>query len=64
MFTPTRDEARRFFIDAWAKYRAGAPIEGLEKTAVAIVAASAAIRSPTNGPKPSPAATARYATGG
>ncbi len=38
MFTPTRDEARRFFIDAWAKHRAGAPIEGLEKTAVALVA--------------------------
>jgi Domain of unknown function (DUF1841) len=38
MFTPTRDEARRFFVDAWAKYRAGAPIEGLEKTAVGLVA--------------------------
>src|SRR4051812_48227214 len=38
MFTPTRDEARRFFVDAWAKYRAGAPIEGLERTAVALVA--------------------------
>jgi Domain of unknown function (DUF1841) len=38
MFTPTRDEARRFFVDAWAKYRAGAPIEGLEKTAVSLVA--------------------------
>jgi Domain of unknown function (DUF1841) len=37
MFTPTRDEARRFFVDAWAKYRAGAPIEGLEKTAVSLV---------------------------
>jgi hypothetical protein len=38
MFTPTRDEARRFFVDAWAKYRAGAPIEALEKTAVGLVA--------------------------
>jgi len=38
MFTPTRDEVRRFFVNAWAKYRAGAPIEGLEKTAVGLVA--------------------------
>ncbi|HEY4139290.1 MAG TPA: DUF1841 family protein [Casimicrobiaceae bacterium] len=38
MFAPTRDEARRYFIDAWAKYRAGAPCEGLQKTAVALVA--------------------------
>ena len=38
MFTPTRDEARRFFVDAWATYRAGAPIEGLERTAVDLVA--------------------------
>jgi hypothetical protein len=38
MFTPTRDESRRFFVDAWAKYRGGAPIEGLEKTAAGLVA--------------------------
>jgi hypothetical protein len=38
MFAPTRDQSRRFFIDAWAKYRSGAPIEGLEKTAVSLVA--------------------------
>jgi hypothetical protein len=38
MFTPTRDESRRFFVDAWAKYRAGMPIDGLEKTAVGLVA--------------------------
>ena len=38
MFSPTRDEARRFFVDAWAKYRAGAPCAGLEKTAVALMA--------------------------
>jgi len=37
MFTPTRDEARLFFIEAWAKYRAGKPIEGLQKTAVSLI---------------------------
>lgn len=30
MFTPTRDEARQFFFDVWAKYRGGAPLEGIE----------------------------------
>jgi len=25
-------------VDAWAKYRAGAPLQGLEKTAVALIA--------------------------
>ena len=38
MFAPTRDESRRFFVDAWAKYRADAPLDGLEKTAVTLVA--------------------------
>ena len=26
MFTPSRDEARRFLIDAWSKFRAGQPL--------------------------------------
>jgi hypothetical protein len=38
MFTPSRDEARRFMIDAWAKYRAEAPLSDLERIAAAIVA--------------------------
>lgn len=38
MFAPTRDEARRYFVDAWAKYRAGATCEGLQKTAVTLIA--------------------------
>jgi Domain of unknown function (DUF1841) len=38
MFTPSRDEARRFLTDAWAKYRAGAPLSGLEQMAAGIVA--------------------------
>lgn len=36
MFQPTRHQARRFFFDAWRKYRAAEPLEGLERTAVAI----------------------------
>lgn len=38
MFTPTRDEARRFFVDAWAKFRGGAPLQPLEQTAARLIA--------------------------
>ena len=38
MFTPSRDEARRFLVDAWARYRAGAPLSGLEQKAAALIA--------------------------
>ncbi len=38
MFTPSRDEARRFLADTWAKYRAGAPLAGLEPVAAGIIA--------------------------
>ena len=38
MFTPSRDDARRFLAGAWAKYRAGAPLSGLESMAAGIVA--------------------------
>jgi hypothetical protein len=37
MFTPSREEARRFLIDAWAKYRAAAPLSDLEALTVDIV---------------------------
>jgi len=37
MFTPTRDEARRFLADAWQKYRAGQPLSTLEQRVVEIV---------------------------
>ena len=37
MFTPTRDEARRFLADAWQKYRAGRPLSALEQRVVDIV---------------------------
>ena len=37
MFTPTRDEARRFLAEAWRKYRACAPLTTLEQRVVEIV---------------------------
>ncbi|MEP6657824.1 MAG: DUF1841 family protein [Betaproteobacteria bacterium] len=38
MFTPSRDEARRFLIEAWQKYNAGSPLTALERMAAGIVA--------------------------
>ena len=38
MFNPSRDEARRFLIDAWSKSRARAPLTGLEQMAAGIIA--------------------------
>jgi hypothetical protein len=38
MFTPSREEARRFLAGAWAKYGAGQPLSGLEQRVVEIVA--------------------------
>lgn len=38
MFAPTRDEARRFMVEAWAKYRAGQPLSELEQKAVELIA--------------------------
>jgi hypothetical protein len=39
VFAPTRDEARRFIVNAWSKHRAGQPLQGLEQTIARIVAA-------------------------
>ncbi len=38
MFNPSRDEARRFLIDAWAKQRAGQTLTALEDIAARLVA--------------------------
>ena len=38
MFNPSRDEARRFLIDAWRKRLAGEPVSPLERMAGAIIA--------------------------
>jgi hypothetical protein len=38
MFTPSRDEARRFLIDAWTKRKSGAPASALEAMAAEIIA--------------------------
>jgi hypothetical protein len=37
MFNPSREQARRFFFDAWRKYRDGEPLSGLEKVAVEVI---------------------------
>ncbi len=39
MFNPSREQVRQFFFDAWKKYRAGAPLEGLETVAVEVYSA-------------------------
>lgn len=33
MFQPSREQARRFFIEAWQRYRAGEPLEPLQALA-------------------------------
>jgi uncharacterized protein DUF1841 len=38
MFTPSRDDARRFFVEAWAKHRAGQPLSQLETLAAGLIA--------------------------
>jgi hypothetical protein len=37
MFSPSRDEARRFFFDTWGKYRRGETLAGLEKVALQVI---------------------------
>jgi len=38
LYNPTRDEARRFLIDAWQKHRAQEPLSALERMAAGLVA--------------------------
>jgi len=37
MFAPSRDEARRFIVDAWRKSRAGEPLSDMERTVASLV---------------------------
>ncbi|MBI4195729.1 MAG: DUF1841 family protein [Betaproteobacteria bacterium] len=37
MFFPSREEARRFFFDTWAKYRRGEALAGLEANALEVI---------------------------
>jgi hypothetical protein len=39
VFDPTRDQVRETFFGAWRKYRAGAPLVGIEAVAVDVVLA-------------------------
>jgi hypothetical protein len=38
MFAPSRDEARLFLVDAWAKRRNGEPLSALERIAADLIA--------------------------
>ena len=38
MFNPSRDEARAFLIDAWAKHRSQQPLSALERIAAGLIA--------------------------
>jgi hypothetical protein len=37
MFNPSRDEVREMFFGAWRKYRAGAPLAGIESLALEVI---------------------------
>ena len=37
MFSPSREQARRFFTDTWAKYRRGESLAGLEQTVLQVL---------------------------
>src|ERR1043166_8459520 len=37
MFSPSREEVRRFFIDTWGKYRRGEALSGPEQTALQVI---------------------------
>ncbi|MGA7180103.1 MAG: DUF1841 family protein [Thiobacillaceae bacterium] len=39
MFNPTRDQARKFFFDVWAKYKAQQLLEGAESLALEVILA-------------------------
>ena len=37
MFAPSREQVRQFFFDTWGKYRAAAPLQGLETLAIEVI---------------------------
>ena len=39
MFNPSRDQVRQFFVDTWAGYRAGRPLNGSEAIALKVILA-------------------------
>lgn len=39
MFDPTREQVRDSFFEAWRKYRAGAPLAGIESLALDVILA-------------------------
>ncbi len=51
MFTPSRDEVRRFFAEAWRKYRDKEPLVGLEAVGVDVVLAHPEYREALEDPQ-------------
>ena len=51
MFTPSREEVRRFFVDAWRKHLAKSPLIGLEPVAVDVMLAHPEYRAALEDPQ-------------
>lgn len=39
MFNPSREQVRQFFFETWRRYRAGAPLDGLQTVAIDVILA-------------------------
>ena len=50
MFTPSREEVRRFFVETWKKHVSKAPLVGLESTAVDVLIAHPEYRAALEDP--------------
>ncbi len=50
MFNPTRDQARQFFFETWARYQARQPMEGAASVALEIILAHPEYHSLLNQP--------------
>jgi hypothetical protein len=62
MFNPSRDEARRFLIGAWTKFRAREPLSALERMAAELIALPSRIPSDRRSARAPP--RSRLAAGG
>jgi hypothetical protein len=51
MFSPSRDEARRFLVDAWSKFRARESLSGLERMAAGLIALHPEYHAVLEGPE-------------
>lgn len=51
VITPSRDQARELFFETWRKYRAGQPLEGLEKLVVGLLTEHPEFHEPLGAPE-------------